>query len=272
MNRMLRWVVYPNLWISLGASLLAMAHGADMHFSTLVFVGTMAVYNLNMLSGIEGLRAANSTVERHVWWVNNQRPMLWACAIAGGVSALLFWLMGRTMQGLLLAPVLIAVVYVLPLFRWRGRWVKLREVGLTKAFLIAVVWAWVTAFIPQFGHGGGIKLAALQAISIALFIFGLCIPFDVRDQPTDYHKGVRTLPIVFGVKKSLLLAGFALMLSWAIELYIHQKLPLKLVALSACFLVAIALVAATRANRTEAWYGLWLDVTIILLALALMIE
>lgn len=269
MNTVLRWVVFPNLWISFAAFELASAFGANLNYTALVFTGTLTVYSLNMLSGIEDLKAARSIAPRHEWWIENHQVMRWVTLVSGLLSAVLFVLLDLKTQFLLAAPAMVAMVYVLPLFWWKGRWVKLREIGLAKVFHIAGVWGWVTAFIPRIMGGESCCIASMNGLSVALFIFALCIPFDVRDMPTDSKKGVITLPLVLGVNRALKLALGVLGLSLFMLVFFMGSTMPALGALFTCYVIAATLVAKTNSDRNEAWFGLWVDGTIVLLAVAL---
>lgn len=262
-------VVYSNLFISICAAALALAFGADVAYGAFILCGTFCAYGLNMLSGIEGLRASGTQSVRHHWWLAHEGTMRVCCVIpALGALGTLPYLGPDTLL-LLMVPGTITLIYVLPLFYWHGRWVKLREVGIGKAFLIAVVWSVLCALIPLLRTDVPYSSAMAPTLSIALFILAITIPFDVRDLANDDHQHISTLPMLLGERNALLLASgillasFSFMFLW-VDGGMMQHLPVI-----AVYAATATLILLTDKTRGELWYSLLLDGTIVLLALSL---
>jgi 4-hydroxybenzoate polyprenyltransferase len=262
-------VLYSNLFISICAAALAFAFGAEMVYCAFLFCGTFCAYGLNMLSGMDGLRSSGTQSIRHLWWLANGGTLRVLCILAatGAVGAMPF--LGPHTLLLLSVPGTITLVYVLPLFYWRRRWVKLREVGVGKAFLIAAVWSALCAFIPLILSDVPLGQALAPSLSIALFILAITIPFDVRDLTNDVRQQISTLPLLLGERNALhlatgiLAASCILMFVWA-DGGMAQRLSVL-----AVYAATAALIQLTDRNRGEVWYSLLLDGTILLLASAL---
>ena len=87
---------------------------------------------------------------------------------------------------------------------------KLLEV--IKIFLIAIVWSWVTVFLPALEIGEATTLpVGLMLLERALFIFAITLPFDIRDLKVDSHSEVKTIPAEIGIKKTKSLGALSLL-------------------------------------------------------------
>jgi 4-hydroxybenzoate polyprenyltransferase len=96
---------------------------------------------------------------------------------------------------------------------------RLRDFDHIKIFLIAIVWSWVTVFLPALEIGAATTLAVwLMILERALFIFAITLPFDIRDLKVDSHSEVRTIPAVIGIEKTKLLGTVSLTLAFSLAL------------------------------------------------------
>lgn len=107
----------------------------------------------------------------------------------------------------------LSLVYPIPLpfkNKTNGLNYRLRDIPFIKIFLISLTWATGSCcyFAPalQVGHSFPYHLFLLQFI----FIFFITIPFDINDIEIDNAVGVKTIPILLGIKKALILEGFVL--------------------------------------------------------------
>lgn len=89
---------------------------------------------------------------------------------------------------------------------------------LIKIFIISTVYSYVCAFIP--GLISGLEVYDLLILFFArfFFIFGITIPFDIRDLNVDHETNVKTLVTFLGIDNSKRLALFLLLLSLLLSL------------------------------------------------------
>ena len=81
----------------------------------------------------------------------------------------------------------------------------LRTIPYIKIFLIAAIWTSSTMFLLLLENNQLINQnIILHLFTRFLFVFAICIPFDIRDIKYDNIK-LKTIPIVFGVSKSKLI-------------------------------------------------------------------
>lgn len=118
---------------------------------------------------------------------------------------------------LLLAAVML--VYYLP------SKINLRSIPYLKSCTIAFAWAVATVWLPiaaversMFNYD-----ALLLFLERFLFVWSITIPFDIKDLQEDKQLGLKTLPMVFGLKKILIFAMIILCLHVLVT-FVHYGL------------------------------------------------
>lgn len=85
----------------------------------------------------------------------------------------------------------ISIWYVVPLFN-----LKLREIPMIKAPLVAIVWSFILIYIPLYFCKSDMSMPLSGLFCI--YFFALAIPFDIKDLDKDPHEQL-SIPQVFGV-------------------------------------------------------------------------
>ncbi|MBY0424525.1 MAG: UbiA family prenyltransferase, partial [Cytophagales bacterium] len=106
---------------------------------------------------------------------------------------------------------------------------RLRDLPYMKIFSIAFVWSASTILLPMakypeyvaFGHWAGIFVERF------VFVFAITIPFDIRDMEEDRKSGIKTIPLLLGVKHSLLVANACLLGYMVMGIFHYQGTPLE---------------------------------------------
>ena len=131
--------------------------------------------------------------------------------VSGIGVAICFWKVPLSIQLSLIVPGIISLGYVIPFLSGKKR---LRDFNHIKIFLIAIVWSWVTVFLPAFEIGEATTLpVGLMILERAFFIFAITLPFDIRDLKVDSHSNVQTIPAVIGIEKTKVLGTVSLVLA-----------------------------------------------------------
>lgn len=270
----LNLLVYSNLFIACCAvaqttltyRLLDLAYRLDI----LVLVGasTMVFYSTpQVLHG----RAAPTTAKLR--WSQQNRPLfLTLVAVATALSiTMLLQLQIPGIMGCALVGI-VAMAYYTPLLRRKGRREGLRGLYGAKVFYIALVWGLVCVGLPAlvaYATGLLVEQAALvqQSACVVVFVLAITIPFDIRDQQSDRRYGLRTLPVLVGIKRSRYLGVVLLVLHMALvmasEYGFYIRLPLIVVSA-----LALLLLATAKAEKPDYFYFLALDGLLILQWLA----
>jgi len=127
---------------------------------------------------------------------------------------------------------LLGLGYIFPVIPTLNGWKRLRDFYWLKVLWIAFAFSWLTTFLPviytdsqQARHF--ISLLSPSVIFIFLrsflFISALCIPFDIRDVNFDKMRGMKTLPVIAGIKKSVLIAVALLCVFMLLVVFQHFR-------------------------------------------------
>lgn len=173
--------------------------------SSVVFWATLLVYNIDVLLPESTQKTAGLSSGQR-WRLKHYRLNLILVILAIiALFSMLFWLS---------LPVLLAflglgflcLLYYLPYFP--GLSIGLRHVPYTKIFLISTVWAAIGSIIPALLLAANPLLVLPNFGMKFLFIFGLCLPFDLKDQHIDQMQLLKTIPQKLSQTKTLLLVLF----------------------------------------------------------------
>ena len=171
----------------------------------------------------------------------------------------------------LMAPSLLAIAYVLPLFGGK----RLRDFDFVKIFFVALVWAWACSLIPLIELGYKIDgEMLLRFASSFFFIFAITVPFDIRDLDIDDHSRVKTLPSLLGVERSRQLSYLLLAFAIGIDILSFGQGYISLVQLLAhglTYFYCIVLIRVLKPGLHDYYYTGLLDGSIILLAILIFI-
>lgn len=161
---------------------------------------------------------------------------------------------------------LLAIAYSAPLIKSRGRKFRLKEVFFIKTPVIALVWALTTTVIPLVEQNISLQSSFIfwQIVSKTLFIFALCIPFEMRDIEIDRKNNVSTLAVVHGKKYTQIIGVIIILL----ELLTHHMMNgisanMKL-ALDLSSIVALIYILFQNSGRSGYYYKFFIDGTMIL--------
>lgn len=94
----------------------------------------------------------------------------------------------------------LSTLYSFPLIPWKGKYIRIREILHLKLPVLSVSFALLAVWVPLAGSNFPLDHQALVLLGIsqALFVFSLCIPFELRDMEKDRKMGVPSLPVVYG--------------------------------------------------------------------------
>ena len=272
--------LYSNIFISLCAAAFTIETYLLIHakinwiYILFVFLSTLVLYNFPTF--LEDNFAPEYS-ERHKWVSENKKPLSVISLIALlGVIVTIFSFPFKFI--LLFTPIaVIAFAYFFPQ-------TQLRSITGLKTAIVAFVWTSVTGiftlllnfnfdFNNSFGNGRTEIL--LQNF---FFIFPLCVIFNVRDIEADRNAGVKTFPVIYGVKKTILVCLISLLIFSTIVFFSNYDLKIIITLLLSCFVTAIfILLIPTEVNASPSlwegfrmgydyYYSFWIDGTILLQA------
>lgn len=233
MAKFINFLLYSNIYIAFCAVAMTAQtlYVFDINIKTspallgLVFFSTLVIYALHRLVSLSKVDKSLEVERFNVIGTYQQHIQVYAgLGILGG--AICFFFLNRSTQYALVLPALLSLGYVIPFMG--NKKLRLRDVHFIKIFLIAIVWSYVTVLLPFLEFGIPIDFRALGILlERMLFIFVITLPFDLRDWEIDKKNQVRTIPATIGVKNTLRLAFFVLLI-WCWLVFQIYTLPIAL--------------------------------------------
>lgn len=139
------------------------------------------------------------------------------------ITIITYLMLPRSIQILLFFPGIISLLYGIPIRIGKTQY-RLRDIGVTKIFMIAFVWAFIGSFLPAAKSELPLFSGDVILLFLAhyLFIFGITLPFDIKDLTIDAQHQVKTIPAIIGVQNSYNLSFLSLLLSTVLYIVMQQ--------------------------------------------------
>ena len=221
MKKVLDFILFSNTWISIGAVSCASSafifyqKPIAIEFLALVFCATFFGYNLQHSShdGIFDDRKNQSQ------WISNYGKVTQKLAYVILIISLILVLKIFSWKNILYTlPALVLVLF----YREKGKnTFSFRSIPLFKLFVIALVWTWTCAILPQLIYFN--KVGLYYPIIIFFYIISITIPFDKRDLSYD-PKRLKTLPQLIGIKRAYYTSFIIISLLLIIAIYFKRYL------------------------------------------------
>lgn len=272
---LLRLLVFGNLWVSFCAVSMywctVFLHRMEIHYelSLSIFGATLFIYNYHRLFRKEIIYRGHIS-ERHRWILSHHK-LLQTFAIAGFILALGFFIpyLNPTLIFRLSPFLLLAFLYVIPVWRRGKRWIRIRDIPYIKIFLVAAVWSFVTVFLaflaedPYWFPGLAEWSTAIQRF---VFIFAITLPFDIRDLAHDQSSGLTTFANTLGVRGVIKLSNLLLVSNAALALisaFAGYYLHVHSAAVILSCLVTGLLISSLNEDSSEWMFSGFLDGTML---------
>lgn len=247
MKKILDFIVYSNLFIALCCAALTLqtnlifeqTNPLIFEYTFINFSATFCLYNLQRLY----YSAINPEAVKYTWYIKNRRLIftliiliiissfnfLWDFFIENKMHLLIYSILSIT-----------SLIYFLPP-------IQLKKQGIIKPFLISAVFVLVAIIIPlDFKMNN-----KLFFYSLAQFCFTsiLCILFDVRDASADRENGIRTIPVLVGLKKTKVICAILLISYFIIGTLFFSINYLIVVLCIVCALTIIIMFSNEKRNN-----------------------
>jgi 4-hydroxybenzoate polyprenyltransferase len=221
LKKIVRILVFGNCWVAFGAACLywctCILHKItpSIHLSMGVLGATLFIYNYHRLFRKTAIYAWQRS-ERHRWIVAHD-ALLKFFALLGLSLTIIGFLPFLTVPFIFkFSPfIVLTILYVVPIWRIDAKWIRLRDLPFIKIILVALVWSFVTVFIPFLAN----DINWLPSLSVwitfvqrFIFIFAITIPFDIRDLAHDARYNVKTFAGVLGVNRAKQFSNLLLIL------------------------------------------------------------
>ena len=233
-------------------------------FYSFVFGATLVQYNLHYLVKLKAVKDSF----RMNWSLQNKKLHLLFIILGGGL--ILFSLFSFHLHHFIILLVLglISSIYSQPLIPF-GKKKRIKDFGLIKITTLALLWTLVTVWFPAdqllYDH----LSFTLIFFRRFIFMFILCLLFDMRDIEVDGEENIHTLPVMLGIKRCytlcyILLTAFTTLtiLQYA---YLSEVIPFIVMLISAASTWVV--IEYTRKHQSDYIYLAFVDGMMLLQAL-----
>ncbi|MBI4945887.1 MAG: UbiA family prenyltransferase [Bacteroidetes bacterium] len=261
-----KWIdflLYSNIFISICAATITTETYLLIHseinwlYIAFVFFSTLFLYDFPSLYFAEEAFSANQS-ERHKWILENRNTLI-------GFSAISFLVISITVFFFPLKFILLMIPNAVLAFAYFFPQTRLRSITGLKAAVVAVVWTMVTYVYPLLLCPLTCGESWRGVSERFLFMLPLCIIFNVRDIEADRIAGVRTIPVVYGTRATIIICLISLLL-FSILVFFHRRGSAETMALIASAIVSAILILKSSHNKHDYFYSFWIDGMIILQA------
>lgn len=138
---------------------------------------------------------------------------------------------------------------------------RLRDWGILKLFLLAMVWTSVTVLMPMCYYHKSFTAYGVEFLLRFVFMLPLCIAFDIRDMETDKVNSIYTIPNAIGLRNSYRLIDICLAILTLLILWQYSRYPIAGRMVSGFAIVALTrlMVYCSRKVDTDIFYLLCID-------------
>lgn len=206
----------------------------SFYFYLTVFSATLGQYNIHYYIK----RSANPDSDRFFWSVRHRKiHLIFNCI---GAIGLIVGLTGLHPKNYLVLAIVaaITILYSFPFLPFKNK-KRLKDFGLLKILVLAYVWTLITVWFPAITLTEITKGFEVVFLQRFVFIFILCLAFDIRDIQSDTRENIHTVPVSLGEKKSYLLATVLLVVFLGISFY-HFRITQHFMQFNAMLLSALA--------------------------------
>lgn len=183
----------------------------SMGFYLFVFGATLVQYNLHYVS-----KTAAIDGSPRLHWSKHQKKSHYLLILIG-TGMIIYGLITFPLHHYVVLLILgvVSFVYSFPILPSKDGRKRLKDFGLLKIITLSLMWTLVTVWFPvnmlEFNSTVFFFVFAKRFI----FIFILCLVFDIRDSTVDSQHGIRTMPVMLGSRRSFLVC-YALLLLLAV--------------------------------------------------------
>jgi 4-hydroxybenzoate polyprenyltransferase len=248
----------------------------DEHVLGLLFCSTLALYNFSILLSKPG-KPENSEFRRVRWIFSHYRLVITLTIISAIAIIPLSYFLNTSSKILLIGLGLISIAYNLPIFTINDKQFGLRNIPGVKLFIIAMVWASSCVLLPilEIDSNNDASITINETILLFskrfLFIAAITVPFDIRDLFHDKSNELKTIPVILGEKNSLLICQGLLAVYMFMLFTLTEKIDGDFFALSLTIILSGWLIFKSKWKKNEYYYFLFLDGTMILQLLMLLL-
>lgn len=262
-NKFIEFVIFGSIFISLCAVAMCVETNLLLNlplnkcsFYAFVFGATLSQYNLHYLIK----KNAHPGSQRFLWSVSNKSThrflLLFGCVLMG-ISIFSFHFKHFVSLACMSA---ISLLYSLPVLPFRNK-KRIKDFGLLKIITLSLLWTLVTVWFPLVESEYKVVSFQLVFIRRFLFIFILCLMFDIRDIAVDEKGNIKTLPVMIGIQNSLIIIYALLFVFIFISLIQYLLIPdiIQFITMFISAITTFILILYGRKQRNDFYFLAGID-------------
>ena len=261
--RILNSIVYLNFWIALVAFFQCWFYASianklvDANALLLVFFATLFAYNFIRIPIFKQVEVLSDKKK----WLDENKVGFYLTLIVSFIGMAFCFLSLQDLPIYLLGLPFILVLFYAKSFSSKWNW-TFRNIPYFKIVIVALVWTSVCYWFPTLYSSS--EISPSYSLAYFLFIFGLTLPFDIRDFDLDKHTNTKTIVHKLGEKKVKVLSILFLII-WSL-LYVNEFIPTdyELILHYIFTLLCIFFILKSNKNRHEFYYSFWIDSLLII--------
>lgn len=228
--------------------------GTALHW--FVMANTLCIYNLHyFIKNLPPGVSDRADWSLHYRWIH---PVLIAFGCL--VSLVCLFLLPLKVIGISVGLGLLSLGYSLPILPFPQK-KRLKDWGLLKLFLLAIVWTSVTVLMPMFYWNKSFEAYEVEFLLRFTFMLPLCIAFDIRDMETDRENSIYTLPNAIGLQNCYRLMDFFLLVLLGLAIWQYARYPIlaRLISALGIIILTKTVLILSRRYRSDIFYLLFID-------------
>jgi 4-hydroxybenzoate polyprenyltransferase len=168
----------------------------------MMFLVCFSVYNLNRKT--DEAEDAINREDRYSFTKKYEKPLYLSAVIGSGLSLLLASLYGLSTFLLILTPFITGILYSIPFLPPNSGYRRLKEIPLVKNVVVTIAWAVPLTFLPlAVAHAPVTTATGITLVFFLSWAFIASTLPDIRDKEGDEQAGIRTIPVVIGIERTL---------------------------------------------------------------------
>ena len=228
----------------------------NISFYLFVFGATLAQYNLHYL--VKSIAVKDS---HRLAWSQRHKQLHLVLLVIGIILIFISFFSFHLKHFIILAAMgTVSFLYSFPFLPFEKK-KRIKDYGLLKIMTITLLWTAVTVWFPVNSMPFDLNLFWLVFAKRFVFMFILCLLFDIRDVDIDRQENINTLAVQLGKKKSYLTSYLLLVLFVVLAIIQYWYLPqtgfLWGMLLSA--LITLWIIECTKKNNSDYIYLAGID-------------
>ena len=197
------------LLLGFSACILANSSSLLLHHRGLIIIEYQLLFSLTVGAYLLAHLTPMLNLETFNWkLINKSRKTILICALLFISSIWPIFLFSYTSKFItykhvyiLFLVILTTVFYFLRIRTSKKLYYGLREIPILKNILLASIWTVATTYVPLIGTSINSDTISLVVVRFS-YIFVLCLMSDNRDIDYDRAKGITTISLILGLKRT----------------------------------------------------------------------